>query len=828
MPQRRDLLKTVGIAATGLLAGCPSQGSTESNTASADTDTTEQEATAGTDEGGESGVSVGPMTAVATEWNVYRARLYDAVALGRAGAPGAGATVAQNIFARFEGASGEYGAHEQLESTSESAYEGFEDALGTVQSSLSEGNVSEAASAADKASGHLQTAQQAAAGQQATRVLDLLLLGSRASNAAMAGTLGAFEGAATIAEETMTAFEDALVYSKIEAADAESYEAFENALAGIGSAAGSEDASGVTEQARAALDATVSGAYALVQPASVAGAGHLATMQARGWDAAAVVSGSGVGADYAHATTLNTYRARVHDAGWLARAGETATAATMVEDVFAHFEGAAAHDALEEADSEAYEAFESGLSDLSSAIENGNTEGVASAVETVDTNLVAGIEALAGGNAPVLQSGFFKARFADARELYRQGQAGQAATLVSDLFARFEENQLDFHETLEETSEDLYHRFEEEHLVGLQSAYENGDDDAVGTHFFFFPATYMAGLAFDAAATNALGNADRAASTAQGALAFFESGAAGYHEALEEANEDLYHRFEDEALGSVISAANDGGDVYAAAKTFYGAAIESVTAIVGSSGGGETGAGAASVVSDVFATFENAAVHDKLENADAEAYEAYEAALNDYVADLESGSTDGASAFANAARTASFAVVGAVDSGGGGGGGGGGVPAATAARSPRRPSRHCPAARTSSKAFPRTPTTSSTCRLWRSRPRNSPSASATQSPGNTPVARLTTSSRTRRNSRTTRPTGLPAGSKASRPHARAGRTVRGPFSPARVTFTRSRRPASTDTSAFRTRLRGWLAPLSSRSNHALFFGPPRNRWLFVF
>ncbi len=129
----------------------------------------------------------------------------------------------------------------------------------------------------------------------------------------------------------------------------------------------------------------------------------------------------------------------------------------------------------------------------------------------------------------------------------------------------------------------------------------------------------MAGLAFDAAATNALGNADRAASTAQGALAFFESGAAGYHEALEEANEDLYHRFEDEALGSVISAANDGGDVYAAAKTFYGAAIESVTAIVGSSGGGETGAGAASVVSDVFATFENAAVHDKLENADAEA-----------------------------------------------------------------------------------------------------------------------------------------------------------------------------------------------------------------
>jgi plastocyanin len=359
----------------------------------------------------------------------------------------------------------------------------------------------------------------------------------------------------------------------------------------------------------------------------------------------------------------------------------------MVEDVFAHFEGAAAHDALEEADAEAYEAYEAGLSDLSSAIESGDSEGIASAAETVDTNLVAGIEALAGGNAPVLQSGFFRARFADARELYRQGQATRAATLVSDLFARFEENQLGFHETLEETSEDLYHRFEEEHLAGLQSAYENGDDDAVETHhggvlaaLLEFEsahspavasgsgATYMVGLAFDAAATNALGNADRAASTAQDALAFFESGAAGYHEALEEANEDLYHRFEDEALGGVISAANDGGDVYTAAKTFSGAAIESVTAVVGASGG-ETGAGAASIVSDVFATFENAAVHDELENADAEAYEAYEAALNDYVAALESGSTDGATAFANAARTAAFAVVGAVDSAPSGSGG---------------------------------------------------------------------------------------------------------------------------------------------------------------
>ncbi|WP_336336865.1 DUF5059 domain-containing protein [Haloarcula brevis] len=694
MPQRRDLLKTVGIAATGLLAGCPADGSSGPNTA-ADTDTVGRAATAETDGGGESGAAVGPMTAVAAEWNVYRARMFDAVALGRAGAPSAGASVAQSIFARFEGASGEYGTHERLESVSESVYEGFEAALGELQSALSEGDVGAAADAASEASGNLQTAQQSAAGQEAARAFDLLLLGSRASNAVVAAKLGSFEGAATVAEEATVAFEDGLVYSAVESADTEAYEAFESALAGIGDAASSEDAAAVAEQARAALDAAVQGAYAIAPTDSVAGAGHLSAMQARGWDAAALASGGGVGADYAHATTLNTYRARVHDAAWLARAGETATAATMVEDVFAHFERAAAHDALEEADGEAYEGFEAGLSDLSSAIENGDTEGIASAVETVETNLVAGIGALAGGNAPVLQSGFFRARFADARELYRQGNAGRAATLVPDLFARFEENQLDFHETLEETSEDLYHCFEEEHLAGLQSAYENGDDDAVGTHhdgvlaaLLEFEsthsaavasgsgATYMVGLAFDAAATSALGNPDRVASTAQSALAFFESGAAGYHEALEEVNEDLYHRFEDEALGGVISAANDGGDVNAAAKTFADAAIDSVTAVVGSSGG-ETGASAASIVSDVFAVFENAAVHDELENADAEAYEAYEAALNDYVTSLESGSTDGVTAFADAARTAAFAVVGAVDSAPSGSGGHGGESEAT-------------------------------------------------------------------------------------------------------------------------------------------------------
>lgn len=660
----------MGVAATGLLAGCPGESTSGPNTASVETEAE------GTQTGGP---SVGPMTAVATEWNVYRARLFDAVSLGRAGAAGAGATVAENIFARFEGASGEYGAHEQLESTSESAYEGFEDALGTVQSSLSEGDVSGAASAADEASSHLQTAQQTAAGEQATRALDLLLLGSRASNAAMVATLGSFEGAAAIAEETITAFEDAIVHDVIEDADAEAYEAFEGALQGIVSAAESEDASGVTEQSRAALAATVTGAYALAQEESVAGAGHLSTMQARNWDAAALASAGGPGQAYANTVTLNSYRARVADADWLAANDATNVAATAVKNVFGHFEGATAHDALEKADGESYEGFEGGLDSLSGAIDDGNPDGIDSAVETVDTNLVSGIEALVGDEMAraALEAAFFRARIADARELYRLGDADSAAAIVSDVFARFEKNELGFHETMEGESEELYHRFEEEHLTALRSAYENDDSGAVTTHhegvqqaLLDFEsrlstafasgaeADYMIGRAFDAAGIAALSDSERAATIIKDTFAHFESDSAGFHEALEEADETIYEEFE-ARLSDVRSAAEDGADVTAAATAFNTEAIAAAYAIAGSAGG--NGEAATNVVKDIFDTFEGAKVHEMLEEADHEAYENFEAALNDYSKGLASGDPNPA-AIADATRTAQFAVVGAVDS----------------------------------------------------------------------------------------------------------------------------------------------------------------------
>ncbi|MEA5387302.1 DUF5059 domain-containing protein [Haloarculaceae archaeon H-GB11] len=80
-------------------------------------------------------------TAVAAEWNVLRARLFDAVAVGRAGNTGTAASLAQGIFADFEGMGGEHGAHESLEHTSESAYEGFETGLGDLKESLAEGDI---------------------------------------------------------------------------------------------------------------------------------------------------------------------------------------------------------------------------------------------------------------------------------------------------------------------------------------------------------------------------------------------------------------------------------------------------------------------------------------------------------------------------------------------------------------------------------------------------------------------------------------------------------------------------------------------------------------
>ncbi|ACV49305.1 MULTISPECIES: DUF5059 domain-containing protein [Halomicrobium] len=664
MQHRRDVLASLGIALSTALAGCSEDTDGETDGESSD-EATETDRTQ----------SSGPELAASAQLNVYRARLFDAVALGRAGQTAAGASVAQSIFQRFENATGEYGAHETLERTSESAYEGFESALGELRSTLEDGDTDAAAEAATTASDQLQIAQQALIGNDATRALDALLLGSRAANTRVLGEAGHFEAAATVATETTERFEDTLVHGALESADGDAYEDFESGLASIQRAASEGDAEGVTDAVAAAQSAAVAGAYALGTE-SVAGTGHLAAMQSVGYDAAALAGLGGPSEALAHATTLTTYRARIRDAAWLADADEGSTAGTVVGNVFADFEGARAHEALEEADHEAYEGFESGLESLQSAVESG--EGVDDALATVDEHLRTGVATLAGDHAPVLQAGFFRARLADARERYERGAPSVAASITQELFERFEADELGFHETLEEASEDLYHRFEEEHLAGLIEAYENDDSEAVTTHhegaldaLLEFEATtgdsvasaaetaYFVARGFDSATVATLGDSERAATIPRAAFEHFESGAAGYHEALEHADHETYETFESD-LGAIRSTAESGGDVRSAVQTFVSTAIDGIYAIVGAAGG-SNGAAAAAIVQDVYATFEEARVHEALEEADHEAYEGFEAALEAYAGGLDGEGDVPVGRLADATLRAQFAVAGALD-----------------------------------------------------------------------------------------------------------------------------------------------------------------------
>jgi plastocyanin len=682
---RRDLLATSAAAlATAGLAGCNGRTNDE-GTDGEETDDGASDSTAAGGSGSsstQSGATATVEDAVAAEWNAMRARLDDALALGIADEAGAGAALAQDVFARFEEASGEYGAHEMLESTSEANYEEFEEALGELRTEgLEAGDVGRAREEATIASTQLAEAQRALAGEATANALDVQLLGVAVGNAGMLAAAGAFEAAATVAADVLARFEEAAVHDALEAAAPESYEAFEAGVEATAEAAGNGDGEAVRRRAGEAFAAAVEGSYALADAEAAAGAGHLAALQARGWDAAALASLGGPSTDYAHAAGLTIYRARVADAAWLAGRGETDRAATMVGDVFAHFEGARAHEALEEADGEAYEGFEAGLSELQAAIESGDAAGIEAAAGAVDDALVTGIGALAGANAPLLEASFFRARVADAREAYRVGETATAASIARGLFERFEANELDVHETVESTSEELYERFEEDHLSGLIDAFEAGDDAGVETHYAGVQSTllefattagstatvsggegaYVAARGFDAAVLDALGDDARARGIAQGAFEHFESGAGGYHEALEEADESTYESFE-EALGAVGTAAEGGEDVYPAAKRFNEQAVASVYAIVASAGGSFAGA-AATTMQDVFGQFEEARVHELIEEADHNAYETFEGELEAYVAALEEGGdvAGAAESFARAAQYGGFALADAVE-----------------------------------------------------------------------------------------------------------------------------------------------------------------------
>jgi plastocyanin len=662
---RRTFLRTAGVAlAGGALAGCSGQ------TPDGEDATPTPGATDTPTGGGGDEAAAAVDVAVAAEWNVYRARAFDAAHLGLAGEAGVGARVAADTFARFENATGEFGAHEVLEATSQPAYEAFEAGLGDLRAALESGENGAAQEAARAVATQLHSAQLGRTSPAIAGALDLQFLGCRATNAELLATAGAFEAAGAVAHGVSEAFENAQAHALLEKADHERYEAFEGALEAIETAAEKEDAAAVREQSRAALRLAVEGAYAITG-AEAAGAAHLATFQARGFDAATLSRLGGASDAEGHAATLTAYRLRAHDAAWLAAAGEADFAATMAADVFAHFEGARAHEALEEANYDAYEGFEGGLADLKTAIESDGD--VAGALAAVDENLVVGIRTLAGGNAAVFESAFFRGRIGDARERYHLGQSEAAADLITGLFEVFEGNELGFHETFEETDHEGYEAFEDA-LGALVEGFAAGDDAKVEStaatvldrclSFETSVATtavvsaaesaYMSSRAFDAAALSALGESARASAAVEATFGFFESGAGGFHEALEEADHDRYESFEAK-LGAVGE-----GDAYPAAKAFFGEATAAAYAVVGSAAG-SLSEEAAAVAKAGFQSFEGAQVHGRLEESDHVAYEGFEGALSDLIAAIESGGDVAAalSAYADATLAAQFAVAGA-------------------------------------------------------------------------------------------------------------------------------------------------------------------------
>jgi plastocyanin len=618
--------------------------------------------------------------AVVAEWNAMRTRLRDPVVLGHAEEFAAGASVAGNIFERFETASGEYNAHEMLEDTSEEHYEGFEEGLGDLRAALEANDLDGAHEAMRAADEHLRGAQGALAGSEAVKPLNVLVMGSHVADAALLAHVGDFEDAAGEFSHIGTRFEESGLRELLSEADADAADTFAGALERGTTAAEDEDTEAAATAAAEAFGAAAQGSYALL-PEPVAGAAHVGALQARGWDADTVARLGGASTEFAHAAALAVYRARVHDAAWLYERGHADAALERVESTFAHFEGARAHEALEEASEDAYRRFEDdGLSALSTAIEDDDSEAVTAAVETINEALVDGIEALGSSDEPaLLEAGYVKARIEDAIERYRLGEASMAAGTAREVFETFEANEADFHETLEETDESLYERFEDEHLTGLIGAFEDGDDAAVeehaggiretlltfetaaGTtaHVSAVESGYTASRVFDAGAVDDIGESERAASIVQAAFQHFEAGAGGFHEALEDADNDRYESFE-AALGAAGNAAREGGSVADRAREFNDETVEAAYAVVASAGG-SFGSEATAVMQDTFAHFEEARVHELLEDADRSAYEGFEGALEEYIGALGSGSDVGAAAegFARAALRAQFAVVGA-------------------------------------------------------------------------------------------------------------------------------------------------------------------------
>lgn len=665
MQTRRSLLRASGAALCAGLAGCATTAPSGSETS--------------------------PEIAVAAQWNVLRARTHDVFALEAADETDHRATLAGNLSARLSEGTGEWGTRTQLEETKPAACGTVTGTLQTLAGS-EDGPVEDEAGIRERVDGvdrQFRQVQRAAVGERNAAALEASLLAVLSGDVGMLAETEAIEAAETVAWLLRGRFEDGPVAG--EADD------LGRALSELAEAADRADGEGIHQHAQSALERGVEASYALARDRAVADAAHLAALQSLGWDAATLASIGGPGEAMAHAAVLTGYRARLADAAWLAEHGETAAARTTVQDLFAEFESAAAHEAIEEADRESYEAFEEKLEASISALEGDGDP--RPALGAADGHLLAGVEALVGARrAALLEAAYFRGRLDDALLRDRNDESAGAAAVVRDLFARFEANEGELHEVFEETDREAYEAFEED-LEASVTALEAGDgtgedddEDETGSadhdadgraatdhlrrarealfeltiHVGSSPAVATAEAAYatarvaDAATVARVGTGDRATAILRETLARFEADTGGFHEALEHADHETYEAFEEE-LENVIETAENGGDVHDAALGFFEAAAAATRVVVGNGGGTDA---AADTMSSVFERFETADVHDRLERRDSECYERFEGALATYAETLrDGGDVDGAaSTFADASLRAQFAITGATDS----------------------------------------------------------------------------------------------------------------------------------------------------------------------
>jgi plastocyanin len=363
--RRRNLIRIAGVAAIGAATGClggdeDNDGNNEETTDGSDTANTgnSEDTEDGAEETSTGGGDGSPELAAAASLNVLRTRIHDAVALGRAGETDAAAEEASGVFAYFEEAGGEYGVHEFVEATDEDAYEGFEESLGALRTALEDGDAETAVEEAASADEHLANVQSSAVSEDAAGTLGLLALASRLYDSRFVSAAGG--SGSDVGTRVFGAFEEAPFHDAVSEANTEAYEAFESAMGDM--------ANGDTGRASDAFASAVDAAYSMSEDATEVA--YVASMVSRAHDARLVSENGGDGS-------------------------------SLMSDVFAGWEEARAHEALE--GGEAYETFEGALEGYVNAL---GGDGVDDALAEFDEAATGARFSLAGASdeSPVGES----------------------------------------------------------------------------------------------------------------------------------------------------------------------------------------------------------------------------------------------------------------------------------------------------------------------------------------------------------------------------------------------------------------------------------------